>query len=177
MNTGVWAVVKRVHEADKKYGAPRSTLGDRISGRVLRQEAIKWTTLVSDKRQWVSFVELHKYVHAGHGRTHEVIAIVQLDTCGSNRMVFLGWSSLSVNTQKTPLSTPATLCIAQASASEICISDNYFNELESTLTENDTLNSPCLIKNRDTFSPFSTKSMKGPFPKKAMRTLPTCPVV
>ena len=44
------------------------------------------------------------------------------------------------------LCTPATLSLARASASDRCVLDDYFDELESTLTEND---SPCRIFNMD----------------------------
>ena len=53
------------------------------------------------------------------------------------------WSSFISRHPEIVLRTPATVSLAQASAYDRCALDNYFDELESTLAENDLLDSPC----------------------------------
>lgn len=156
MNAAMRAVIderKSVREAAEKYDVPRSTLGDRISGRVLPGATSGPHSYLTreEEKELVSF--LCRAAQIGHGRTRkEVIAIVQrvLDARGSNKKVSSGWwSSFISRHPEMTLRTPATLSIARASASDCCALDNYFDELESTLTENDLLNSPSLIFNMD----------------------------
>ena len=47
------------------------------------------------------------------------------------------------------LRTPATLSLSHAGASDRCVLDSYYDELESTLVENDLNDNPCLIFNMD----------------------------
>ena len=47
------------------------------------------------------------------------------------------------------LRIPATLSIARANASDQRVIDNYFDELETTVEENELLDKPCLVFNMD----------------------------
>ena len=168
MHAAMRAVIeesKSVREAAQQYDVPKSTLGDRVSGRVLPGATSGPPTyLTSDEeKELVSF--LCRVSEIGHGRTRqEVIAIVEraLASRGNSRKVSSGWwSSFISRHPEIVLRTPATLSLARASASDRCVLDNYFDELESTLTENDLLDSPCLIFNMDeTGMPFDPCPLK-----------------
>lgn len=144
---------KSVREAAEKHSVPRSTLGDRISGRVLPGATSGPHTYLTRDEEKELVIFLCRVAEIGHGRTRqEVIAIVQrvLIARGSSKNVSSGWWNSFVSRHpEITLRVPATLSIARASASDRCALDNYFDELESTLTENDLLNSPCLIFNMD----------------------------
>ena len=79
---------------------------------------------------------------------------------------------------KLALRTPATLSLARATATDQGSLDNYFDELESTLEENQLLDKPCLIFNMDeTGMPLEPKTSKKLSPGKVTRILHKYPAV
>ena len=154
-----------IRDAAEQYGVPRSTLGDKISGRVLPGATSgPRTFLTSDEEEeLVSF--LCRTASIGHGRTRqEVIAIVErvLSSRGVTKSVSSGWWAAFVGRHpELALPTPATLSLARATASDRYVIDCYFEELESTFEENGLVDKPCLIFNMDeTGMPLDPKPLK-----------------
>ena len=138
-----------IRQAAEKFNIPKSTLGDRISGRVLPGATSGPSSYLSsiEEEELVNF--LCRVTQIGHGRTRsEVIGIVErfLASRGIVKSVSSGWwSSFISRHPKVALRTPATLSLARAAASDRDILNNYFDELECTLEENGLLGKPCLI--------------------------------
>lgn len=154
-----------VRQAAQLYQVPKSTLGDRISGRVLPGATSGPPSYLTceEEEELVNF--LCRVAQIGHGRTRlEVIAIVErvLSCRGISRTVTTGWwTSFIGRHPKLALRTPATLSLARASASDHGILDNYFDELESTLEVNELVDKPCLVFNMDeTGMPLDPKPLK-----------------
>ena len=154
-----------VRQAAQLHGVPKSTLGDRISGRVLPGTTSGPPTYLTCEEEEELVTFLCRAAQIGHGRTRqEVITIVEqvLSSRGNTRTVTTGWwASFIGRHPRLALRTPATLSLARASASDRGILDNYFDELESTLGVNDLMDQPCLIFNMDeTGMPLNPKPPK-----------------
>ena len=154
-----------IREAAQLYRIPKSTLGDRISGRVLPGATSGPPCYLNSEEEEELVTFLCRVAQIGQGRTRqEVIAIVErvLASRGIARTVTSGWwASFILRHPKVALRTPATLSLARAGASDRGILDNYFDELESTLEENCLLDQPCLIFNMDeTGLPLDPKPLK-----------------
>ena len=138
-----------VRGAAEYYSVQRSTLGDRISGRVLPGAKSGPATHLTSKEEeeLVSFPCRSALV--GHARTRkEVMAIVNciLSAQGASKDVSPGWWSGFVSRHpELTLRTPATLSISQAIATDPVVIDSYFDELERTLEQNDLIGKPCQI--------------------------------
>ena len=154
-----------IRRAAEVYSVPKSTLGDRISGRVL-------PGCKSGPPSYLSFeeeVELVRFLYGtaqiGHGRTRqEVMAVVErvLHSRGNMKRVTSGWwTSFTKRHPEVVLRTPATVSSARANASNRLSIHNYFDELESTLDANDLRDKPCQIFNMDeTGLPLDPKPLK-----------------
>ncbi len=154
-----------VRQAAQLYDVPKSTLGDRISGRVLPGATSGPPTYLSSEEEEELVTFLCRVAAIGHGRTRqEVIAVVErvLASRGNARTLTCGWWAAFVSRHpKLALRTSATLSLARASASDRGALDSYFDELESTLEENELLDKPCLLFNMDeTGMPLDPKPPK-----------------
>ncbi len=154
-----------VRQAADKYHVPKSTLGDRISGRVLPGATSGPASYLSTEEEQELVLFLCRVAAIGHGRTRqEVMAIVERVLCsrGISKTVSSGWwSSFIGRHPKLALRTPATLSLARASASDRNVLESYFDELESTLEANELMDKPCLIYNMDeTGMPLDPKPLK-----------------
>lgn len=121
------------------YHVPKSTLGDRISGRVLPGATSGPPCyLTNEEEELVTF--LCRVAQIGQGCTRQkVIAIIErvLASCGNARAISSGWWTSFISRHPTvALRTPATLLLAWVGASDRGSLDNYFDELESTLEGN-----------------------------------------
>lgn len=163
------AVVKdglSVRKAAEEYGVPKSTLGDRISGRIL--PGAQWARQVDylthqEEEELVCF--LLRCASIGYPRSRlEVIAIVQrlCDRRGLTKVVSHGWwESFCRRHRNITLRVPAPLSLARAKASDVAVINNYFDMLETTLVEYDLLDKPCQLFNIDeTGLPLDPKSLK-----------------
>ena len=153
-----------VRDAADRYGVPRSTLGDRVSGRVLPGATSGPPTYLTREEEEELVTFLCRTAVIGHGRTRqEVIAIVErvLNSRGIARKVSYGWwASFATRHPKLALRIPATLSLARSNADENVL-NNYFDELECTLQENDLADKPCQIFNIDeTGMPLDPKPLK-----------------
>lgn len=154
-----------IREAAQLHRVPKSTLGDRISGRVLPGATSGPSCYLSNEEEEELVNFLCRVARIGQGRTRqEVIAIVErvLTSRGNARIVSTGWwASFISRHPSVALRTPATLSLARAAASDRVTLDNYFDELEHTLEENGLVDQPCLIFNMDeTGMPLDPKPLK-----------------
>ncbi len=154
-----------VREAAGLCRVPKSTLGDRLSGRVLPGATSGPPCYLSSEEEEELVTFLCRVAQIGQGRTRqEVIAIVErvLAARGNARAVTSGWWAFFTSRHpKLALLTPATLSLARAGASERGILDHYFDELKSTLGENGLSDHPCLVFNMDeTGMPLDHKPLK-----------------
>lgn len=139
-----WKLLLRVVKAFGEllkciYHVPKSTLGDRISGRVLPGATSGPPCyLTNEEEELVTF--LCRVAQIGQGCTRQkVIAIIEgvLASCGNARAISSGWWTSFISRHPTvALRTPATLLLAWVGASDRGSLDNYFDELESTLEGN-----------------------------------------
>jgi len=142
---------------------PKSTLGDRISGRVLPGAKSGAPIYLTSEEEELA-TSLSRAAQIGYAHTcREVIAIVErvLSSHGNERTVTPVWWTSYYKTSTNILRTPATLSLATATASDRDNIDNYFDELESTLEVNEILDKPCQIFNIDeTGMPLDPKPLK-----------------
>ena len=154
-----------VRGAAEYYGVPKSTLGDRVSGRVLPGVTSGRCTYLSHEEEEELVTFLCRTALIGHARTRkEVMAIVDrlLSSRGKKTAVSPGWwASFVARHPKLTLRTPATLSLARANATDRVVIDNYFDELERALDETRLIDRPCQIFNMDeTGMPFDPQPLK-----------------
>ena len=154
-----------IRKAACVYGVPKSTLGDRISGKVLPGTKSGPPSYLTEKEEQELVTFLTRSSAIGYGRTRkEVIAIVERLLCshGIHKYVTNGWwESFSKRHPELVLRTASTLSISRAKASDWEIVNNYFDILEDTLEQNDLLSHPCQIFNIDESGmPYDPKPLK-----------------
>ena len=151
--------------AAELYGVPKSTLGDRISGRVLPGTASGAVRYLADSEE----EELAEFIvgcaSIGYPKTiRDILAIVQsiLASRGVHRIVTYGWWEAYRRCHPIlTLRVPSSLSKARALASTRDVIDRYFDLLEETLLKNELKDCPCQIFNMDESGmPLDPKSMK-----------------
>ena len=139
--------------AAEEFRVPRSTLADRVSGRVV-------SGATSGPTRYLSAVEEEELVHflqgcssIGYGRSRkDIIGIVQqvVDKKGIKVTVTQGWWE-SFKKRHPEIVLRIAEPVSQACA--ICSSEEtlskYFEMLQETLEKNDLLHKPCQIFNTD----------------------------
>ena len=154
-----------VRAAAELYGIPKSTLGDRISGRVLPGTASGAVRYLADSEE----EELAEFIvgcaSIGYPKTiRDILAIVQsiLASRGVHRIVTYGWwEAYRRHHPILTLRVPSSLTKARALALTREVIDCYFDLLEETLLKNELKDCPCQIFNMDELGmPLDPKSMK-----------------
>ena len=149
MTLAVDAVLKgglSVRRAAQDYDVPRSTLADRVSGRVL-------PGALSGPSRYLSYQEEDELVHfllecasIGYPRSRqEVIAIVQrlCDQRGMNKVVSHGWwESFCRCHQNVTLCVTAPLSLSRAKASDVAVMALTLTCLKQQCWSMDSLTSP-----------------------------------
>ena len=173
MKKAMEAVVKNgasVREAAVRFGVPKSTLGDRISGRVQHGD-------VSGPLKYLSTAEendlakfLIKCAGIGYPKTRlEVISLVQtiIDYKGIHSTVTAGWWQRFIKRNANiTLRAPSPLSNARAYATDPDIMNRYFDLLEETLLRYELKDKPCCIFNMDeTGLPMDPKASKSVYRK------------
>lgn len=166
---GALAAVNRgesVRRAALKFGIPKSTLEDRVSGKVVHgvKSGPHSYLSLSEEEELVSF--LLGCAAVGYPRTRkDVLALVQ-DIVRSKGIV-AGivsdgwWAGFRKRHGEVTLRSAIPLSLARAKATDPAVIENYFDLLENTLGENDLLDKPSQIFNCDeTGIPLSPKSHK-----------------
>ena len=142
-----------VRRAAEEYDIPKSTLHDRVSGRVLAGGCSgppKYLT-VEEEEELEDF--LIGCASVGYARSrYQVMQLV--GEVVSHKGLATGvthgwWEGYKKRHPKLTLSTAAPVSYARAMASNPEIINNYFDLLESTLVENDLLDKPAQIFNID----------------------------
>ena len=168
MTRAITAVVKdgvSIRKAAELYNVPKSTLGDRISGRVLPGSTSGPSTYLSAQEEKELTTFLCRSAAIGYGRTRkEVIAIVErvLSSRGVYKTVSSGWwESFVKRNPQIVLRSPAALSTVRALASDRDSLDKYFDILEDAMEENCLTDAPLQIFNMDeTGLALDPKSMK-----------------
>ena len=142
-----------IRKAAEEHGIPRSTLHDRITGKVMpgsKSGPRKYLSTMEEE-ELVSF--LAKCSSVGYGKTRaEVIALVQsvVDKKKIETQVSTSW--LKSFTKRHPdltLKTGESISRARQIGASIDNLESYFDFLEETLIENDLIHRPCQIFNTD----------------------------
>ena len=142
-----------VRKAASEYNVPKSSLADRVSGRVMpgTKSGPPMYLTVSEETELVQF--LTRCAGIGYGKSRkEVIALVQriLDKKGILKMVTNGWwESFCHRHPNISLRSGASLSLARARASDPEMVSRYFDLLERTLKENDLIGKPGQVFNMD----------------------------
>ena len=142
-----------IREAAIKFGVPKSTLGDRASGRVLSGATSGPKTYLdsSEEDELVQF--LIGCAEIGYPKSRkQVLALVKrlLVKKGITAAVTSGWwESFCSRHPNLTLRAPAPLSKARAAASDPTALDRYFDLLEDVLEKNDLLGEACQIFNMD----------------------------
>ena len=167
------AVVKRsfsVRRAAEPYGVPRSTLHDRIAGKVLPGSTngpLKYLSSLEEE-ELVQF--LHSCADIGYAKTRQqVLLLVQqiVKKKGLNVKVTNGWwESFRSRHEQISLRTGERLPYVRMQSSTPRIINNYFDLLYDTLSSNNLLEKPCLIFNVDeTGMPLDPPALKVVAPR------------
>ena len=154
-----------VRRAAADYNIPKSTLYDRLSGKVLPGSvcgAPKYLTH-SEEEELESF--LIRCAQIGFAKTRsEVLVLVEklMQSRGTTKTVTSGWwEGFCRRHPKVALRTPACLSKARALATNDVTINQYLDILEEALRENHMLDKPCQIFNLDeTGVPLDPKPLK-----------------
>ena len=154
-----------IRMAAEKFSVPRSSLHDRVSGRVQHgKQAGKPPYLtLEEEEEVVKF--LIKCANIGYPRTRtQALALVQqiIDQKGIPRMITFGWwQRFCQRHEVLVLRSAASLSVQRAMASDPDALKLYFDTLEDTLKGNGILNKPMHIFNCDeTGMPLNPKGAK-----------------
>ena len=152
-----------VRRAAMEYGVPKSTLGDRVSGRVTHGVVSGPPKYLNDEEE----EELVRFIlgcaSVGYPKTRkEILSLVQTQV--DKPISHEWWDSLCKRHPNLTFRTPAPLSIARATAVDETALERYFDLLERTLGDNGLLEKPCQVFNMDeTGMPLSPQSPKCVF--------------
>ena len=158
-----------IRRAALEYDVPRSTLGDRASGRVLPGSNSGPIKILSDQEETELVSFLRRCSAVGYPKTRkDVITLVQriADSRGLDRQISNGWwEKFCARNPSITLRAPVPLSQARAKATDLEVLENYFDLLQTTMTEHDLLDKPCQIFNIDESGfPLAPKPPKGIHP-------------
>ena len=154
-----------IRRAASEYNIPKSTLGDRVSGKILpgAKPGRKPYLTPNEEDELVKF--LLNCAAIGYGRSRkEVIAMVQgiLETRGLDGPLTCGWwDGFKARHPQLSLRQASLLSYSRAVASDRDVIDRYFDLLEETLEKNNLNDKPAQIFNCDeTGMPLNPKASK-----------------
>ena len=154
-----------IRHAATTHGVPKSTLCDRVTGRV--QHGVKSGPdpylSRAEEDELVNFLLRCASVGYAHTRSEVLVIVNQiLELKGVKRNVTNGWwDGFKKRHPTLSLRTAVPLSVARATAMDRETLDLYYDILESTLKDNDLLDNPCAIFNCDeTGMPLHSKSPK-----------------
>ena len=142
-----------VRRAAEQFGIPKSTLGDRITGRVKFDSHSGPPRYLSNTEEDELASFICQCAGMGYAKTKkEILAIVQavLATKGNHVNLSNGWwESFKSRHPYLTLRAVEKLSYSRFVASNSIIINNYFDLLEQTLEDNDILENPSQIFNCD----------------------------
>ena len=159
-----------IRRAAQEYGVPKSSLGDRLSGRVLPDAQCGPATYLSPREEEELVMFLTRCASIGYAKSRkEVLALVQavLESRGHQKMVTNGWwESFRRRHPNLTLRTSVPLSLARAKATDPEMLGRYFDLLEQTLQDNQLEGKPGLLFNMDESGvPLDAKPPKVVAPK------------
>ena len=142
-----------VRRAAEEYDVPKSTLHDRVSGRVLIGGQSGPQKYLTDEEEGELELFLTGCASVGYARSRQqVLQLVQevMSNKGMPVTVTHGWwESFRRRHPQLTLRTAAPVSYARAMASDPAVISNYYDLLERTLVENNLLDKPAQIFNMD----------------------------
>ena len=148
-----------VRKAAETYGVPKSTLGDRVSGKVDLDAKPGPTSYLTtfEEEELASFLIRCAKIGYPRNRSQQIV-----NSKGLDASVFNGWWERFCQRQPNlSLRVPMGLTCSRAVASDRDVIDKYYSTLEDTLIANKLLHSPGSIFNCDeTGVPLSPRSLK-----------------
>lgn len=168
LNRACDAVIKEsfsIRRAAEQYAIPRSTLHDRMSGRVVHGSRSGPPTYLSCEEEEELCQFLRSCAEIGFPKTRlDVIRLVQqvVNRKGLNVKVSHGWwESFRRRNSEFCLRSAERVSHARMLATMPTILEKYFDLLEDTLVKNGLLHKPCAIFNVDeTGMPLDPPSLK-----------------
>jgi hypothetical protein len=154
-----------IRHAAEQYAVPKSSLGDRMNGRVLVDATCGPAKYLSAREEEELVTFLTRCASIGYAKSRkEILALVQrvLDSRGIQRSVTNGWwESFRHRHPNLTLRSAVPLSLARAMASDPEMLARYFDLLEHTLHKNNLVGKPGQIYNMDESGmPLDTKSPK-----------------
>ena len=142
-----------IRRAAEQFNVPKSTLGDRVSGRVQLGSRSGPKTYLSDHEEKELATFLIRCGSIGYPRTKaQTLALVQriLETRGFDGTLSTGWwTSFRKRHPEVVLRSSSQLSAVRSRATDVDMLDRYFDLLEETLTSYDLLHSPAQVYNMD----------------------------
>ena len=142
-----------VRETAEMYQVPKSSLHDRISGKVIPGSCSGPERYLNDTKENSLVTFLHKCASIGFARSkQQVISLVNeiVQKKGKAKAVSSGWwESFRKRHPELVLRTAEPLSYARAVCSSDGILDAYYDMLEATLTDNGLVGKPGQIFNMD----------------------------
>ena len=169
MSKAIKAVVEdgiSIRRAALRYGIPKSTLGDRTSGRVLPGCTSGPPKILTDKEEEELKQFLFDCANIGYAKTRkDVMGLVNrfLVDRGVDKPVSNGWwSSFCRRHPDVVLRQPASISRARYLATNQSMLDNYFQQLDQLITELCLTDKPALVFNFDEGGfPLNPKPLKA----------------
>jgi len=154
-----------IRRAALRYDIPKSTLGDRVSGRVLPGKLSGPPKLLTDREESELEQFLFDCAQIGYGKTRkDVIDLVNqyLQCRGVNKPVSNGWwSSYCKRHPSVVLRVPASLGRTRYLATNQDMLERYFDQLEEQMEDLNLLDKPGQIFNIDESGmPLNPKPLK-----------------
>ena len=167
MSAAIRAVVQdniSVRRASELYNIPRSTLADRITGRVLPGAKSGPPKVLTDEEEEELVSFLCRLSDIGYPKTRrQVVDLVNQIAVSRGRpeISMSWWDSFRRRYSHLSLRTASTLSVARAKASDPKCIERYFDILKETLRENGLMDMPASIFNVDeTGMPLDPKAPK-----------------
>ena len=144
---------KSIRHAAQSFGIPKSTLHDRVSGKVMFGARSGPTAYLTEEEEDELVAFLTGCASIGYARSKkQVIAMVQsvMHSKGLDKPVTDGWwRSFLKRHDNLTLQTAEPLAYVRAISSQPEILERYCDLLEQTMQEHDLLDKPCQIFNLD----------------------------
>ena len=158
-----------VRRASELYNIPRSTLADRITGRVQPGAKSGPPKILTDEEEEELVSFLCRLSDIGYPKTRkQVVDLVNqiAITRGRTEISMSWWDSFRRRYSHLSLRSASTLSVARANASDPQRIEHYFDILEETLRENGLMDTPASIYNMDeTGMPLDPKALKTIHPR------------
>ncbi|XP_065893476.1 uncharacterized protein [Dysidea avara] len=155
-----------IRRAALDYSVPKSTLGDRVLGRVQPGSRSGPERLLSDTEEAELVAFVRRCSAIGYPKTRkDMIELVQriAESRGVDRQISNGWwEKFCTQNPSITLRASVPLSKARAEATDSEIIDGYFDLLEKTMAEYDLLDKPCQVFNADESGfPLAPKPLKA----------------